>query len=326
MLLPRERGPWSRAILTALRTGEPCAEPDAALSLGGEAFLDGDLQLALWLLYEQHYRGFDDVVGDREWDPALLALRGRLEEPFEAALREATRERVAQVPDDGELGDQLLRFVAADDGPGVASYLQRRAGREEVLDFLRERSLYHLKESDPHAWVLARLDGPAKTALAELLHDEYGAGRPERLHARLYGDALEACGLERAYGAYVEQVAPVTLAVNNLMSLLGLRRRLRGAAMGHLATFEATSSVPSRKIAAGIGRVGLPEVAAAYFHEHVEADAVHEQVAARDICGTLVASEPHLREDVLFGAAACLHLDALAATQQLRAWQVEAAA
>lgn len=327
MLLPPDRGPLSLAVLTSLRTGEPLVEPDDVPRARDASVLhDADVQLTLWVLYELHYRGFEDVVGDREWDTVLLGLRARLEESFEGALREATRETVAAVADEGEVGDQLLRFVAADDGPGVASFLHRQASRDQVLAFLRERAIYHLKESDPHALVLARLEGPAKTALAELLHDEYGAGRPERLHSTLYGDALESCGLDRSYGAYVEEVTPLTFAVNNLMSLLGLHRRLRGAAMGHLATFEASSSVPSRRIAAGIERVGLPDAAAHYFHEHVEADAVHEQLAARDICGAMVAAEPGLRGDVLFGAAACLHLDALAAAAQLRHWQPEVAA
>jgi hypothetical protein len=104
------------------------------------------------------------------------------------------------------------------------------------------------------------------------------------------------------------------------MTMFGLNRRLRGAAMGHLAAFEASSSVPCRKIAAGIERVGLPATVAAYFHEHVEADAVHEHVAANDICGALVAEDPSLREDVLFGAASSLHLDALAGAELLDRW------
>ena len=101
----------------------------------------------------------------------------------------------------------------------------------------------------------------------------------------------------------------------------GLSRRLRGAALGHLAAFETTSSVPCRRIAGGIERLGLPEVTAAYFHEHVEADAVHEQVAIRDICGGLVDEHPELRRDVLFGVAACLHLDVLAAEGLLERWR-----
>jgi hypothetical protein len=168
--------------------------------------------------------------------------------------------------------------------------------------------------------VLPRIDGPAKVALAELQYDEYGAGRPDRLHSTLFGDALEGCGLDRRYGAYVDQIPGHTLAVNNVMSLFGLHRRLRGACMGHLAAFESTSSVPCRRIAGGVERVGLPDVVAEYFYEHVEADAAHEQIAVRDICARLVADDPTLREDVLFGAAACLYLDALAATALLAGW------
>ena len=108
------------------------------------------------------------------------------------------------------------------------------------------------------------------------------------------------------------------------MSLFGLHRRLRGAAMGHLAAFEATSSVPSRKIAAGIERVGLPPAVAAYFHEHVEADAVHEQTAVRDICGSLVIADPSMLEDVLFGAACCLELASLSGSELLSRWTPQA--
>jgi hypothetical protein len=211
--------------------------------------------------------------------------------------------------------------IAAVDGPNLTRYLQREATREEMLDFLAQRSLYHLKESDPHAFVIPRIDGRAKVALAELQYDEYGAGRPTRLHSRLFADALEACGFDSRYGTYVDRVPGHTLAVNNVMSLFGLSRRLRGAALGHLAAFEATSSVPCRRIAGGIERLGLPDVVAAYFHEHVEADAVHEQVAIRDICGGLVEDHPEQRSEVLFGVAACLHLDVLAARGLLGTWQ-----
>ena len=62
---------------------------------------------------------------------------------------------------------------------------------------------------------------------------------------------------------------------------------------------------------------------AAYFHEHVEADAVHEQVAARDICGAMVAEDPTLADDVLFGAACCLHVGALSSAELLRRWTPE---
>jgi hypothetical protein len=54
-----------------------------------------------------------------------------------------------------------------------------------------------------------------------------------------------------------------------------------------------------------------------YFDEHVEADAVHEQVATRDICAVLVEQEPGLAEDVCFGVAVSLLMDELLAEHVL---------
>jgi hypothetical protein len=325
MRVPQPRGALSRQVADALHDPDGGAFADVDWSPSGiDVLTDEDVQLALWTLYELHYRGFDDVPADHEWDPDAIALRRRIETVFEQRLRESTAEDVAAAMLAGDdLVTQIQHVIASLEGPGLTKYLHRHASREQVLEYLQQRSLYHLKESDPHSFVLPRVDGPVKVALAELQYDEYGSGRPSQLHATMYGDALAACGLDRTYGAYVDSVPGHTLAVNNVMSLFALRRRLRAAALGHLAAFEATSSVPCRRVAAGVERVGLPAVTAAYFHEHVEADAVHEQLAMRDICGTLVDGFPELRADVLFGVAACLHLDALAAGELLRSWTAD---
>lgn len=321
MMLPHERGPISRHVIRVLNNGDEDANP---VALGPDPVTaDEDVQLALWIIYELHYRGFDRVPEDREWDLGLLTLRRTIERRFEAELRSDTRPVLAGVPNEGEVGQQLLGLVAADDNPSPAAFMQRKATREQLLDYLRERSVQQLKESDPQSFVLPRLDGAAKVALAELQYDEFGGGRLERLHARLYAQALEAAHLDASYGAYIDEISGVSLALCNVMTMFSLNRRLRGAAMGHLAAFEASSSVPCRKIIGGLERVGLPTPVGVYFSEHVEADAVHEHVAAHDICGSMVAEDPALRGDVLFGAAACLHLDSLAGTELLDRWTAE---
>jgi pyrroloquinoline quinone (PQQ) biosynthesis protein C len=339
MRVPRPRGPISDAVTRALRAGTDVDETFLDVgrlgrgepSAGGplEEFVDDDdLQLTLWVLEELHYRGFDDVPGDRELDPGVVGLRQRLRGRFERLLRDELEPVVDEVASGTRRQDVptlVQKVVDRCEGPALAAYLHRTATREQMLEFLRLRSVYHLKESDPHSFVLARVDGRVKVALAELQYDEYGSGRPDRLHARLFAEALSACGLEASYGAYVDEATARTLAVNNVMSTFALQRRLRGAALGHLAAFETTSSVPCRKIAAGIERLGLPEAAAEYFDEHVEADAVHEQVALRDICGALVREEPDLLGDVLLGVAACIHLDALAADELLARWDAPSA-
>ena len=61
-----------------------------------------------------------------------------------------------------------------------------------------------------------------------------------------------------------------------------------------------------------------------YYTEHVEADAVHEQVALRDVCVALVREEPALAADVWFGAWACLELESRDRATAARRWGVAA--
>ena len=319
MRLPRPRGPFSEHVFAQMRAQDPTPTPFDATAV--DVLADEDTQIALWALYELSYRGFDDVDPDREWSPALLTTRAQVEAAFERAIRDLTDPVVDEVigePDGA--GAQLVALIEGDDGPSLAQHLQRRATEEQYREFLVQRSIYHLKESDPHAFGIPRLDGAPKVALAELQYDEFGGGRPDRLHSTLFARALEGAALDPTYGAYVDVVPGPTLAVNNAMSLFALHRRLRGALVGHLAAFESTSSLPCKRYSGGAERLGFGAQVTDYFDEHVEADAVHEQLAVRTICQGLVDQEPELHRDVLMGAAACLKLDALAGQQMLDAW------
>jgi hypothetical protein len=326
MQLPEARGPLSAGVIDAI-AGRAALDVDRLLERvrtlpdDTDLLTDDDLHLALWVLYELHYGGFDGVDPAVEWDPDLLRVRAALEAPFEAALRRRAAPHVDRVTAaDGDLAERLFELGGGFEGPSVARFVHREATLEQFVEFMVHRSIYQLKESDPHSWVIPRITGKPKAALVELQYDEYGGGRPERLHATMFGDSMEGAGLDRTYGAYIDRVPGYTLANNNVMSLLGLHRRLRGAAMGHLGAYEATSSIPCRKYAGGVRRLGLPEVVAAYFDEHVEADAVHEQLAFRDICAGLVESGQAEEEDVVLGAVACLLMDAVVGELMLGAW------
>ena len=196
-------------------------------------------------------------------------------------LEASLRARWPGPPSGVELGSGFFDWVAEHDGPSLARFVQSGATEEQVLDLLRFRSVYHLKEADPTTWVIPRLPTGPKAALVELQYDEYGVGDPGRLHAHLFARGMEASGLRPEHGTYVDDAPVEILEQNNALSMFGLRRRLRGAAVGHLAAFEATSSLPSRRMAQGLERLGFPAEMIGYYTEHVEADAVHEQVALR---------------------------------------------
>ena len=165
------------------------------------------------------------------------------------------------------------------------------------------------------------MSGLPKAALVEIQADEYGGGRPERIHAFLFARVMEALGLDPAPGAYLDVIPGCTLATVNLMSLFGLHRRLRGAIVGHLALFEMTSSIPNRAYANGLRRLGFDGAATEFFLEHVEADAVHENVAAVDLAGGLARQQPHLGPDILWGAEALAVLDRRFADMLLGRWE-----
>ena len=313
--LPRRRGPLSGAVLEVLAGATPAAQLPAPAGLDDDPYGD-DLQLALYLCYELHYRSFAGVDAELEWDPDVLRFRRDLERPFLAALRA-----------DVEGGDDVDAAIAGllvepVDGHGPSHFLLQRGTRDQLREYVAHRSLYHLKEADPQAWVIPRLDGQAKASFVTVEHDEYGAGRGERLHARLFAEMMAALDLDPGYGRYLDLVPGVTLATVNAMSLFGLHRSLRGALVGQFASVEITSSPGAARLARAVKRLNGEDPAGwTFYDEHVEADAVHEQVVRHGVVAALLAAEPELAPDVVFGIQVDALLDDRLARHLLDAWE-----
>ena len=325
----RARGPVSDALLTAL--ARPASEAAVllkgltgavadALAATRDIVRDDDLQLALFVLYGLHYGGAVDADDGWEWHPTLVAVRLDIERAFEAALRDRVEVPPLPRPERETVAAALFELTKPEPGPSLSRYAAKLATDDQLRELVVQRSIYTLKEADPHSWAIPRLHGRAKAALVEIQADEYGGGRPERVHAVIFAGTMRALGLDDTYGGYVDQVPAVTLASFNMMSMFGINRRLRGAITGHLAAFEMTSSIPNRFYGNGFRRLGYGTDVTWYFDEHVEADAVHEQIAGRDLAGALAEDCPHLLGDIMFGAAACLAVDGWVAEHQLEAW------
>jgi hypothetical protein len=89
MRRPCERGPRSAAVLQML-DADPTQPVEPALlatitqaGTPRDPLRDGDLQLALMVLYELHYRGIEGIADEWEWHPDVLRIRGELERIFE---------------------------------------------------------------------------------------------------------------------------------------------------------------------------------------------------------------------------------------------------
>ncbi|MGJ0120939.1 iron-containing redox enzyme family protein [Williamsia sp. MIQD14] len=322
--LPRGRGVLSSTVVDLLAGGRPSSDRPAAVSstaLAAVADADPygiDLHLALYTCYELHYRGFADVDPEWEWEPGLLDVRRRLETRFHAAL-EADIATIG--PEDDVAREMSAMSVEPIDGTGPSYFLRDEGTWAQMREYLAVRSLYHLKEADPHAWAIPRLRGRSKAAFVAVEFDEYGGGRGDRMHQQLFADLMEAADLDSTYLGYLDRAPAQALVTVNLMSMIGLHRTLRGAAVGHLAATEITSSPGSRRLAEALERLDAPPACAAFYREHVEADAVHEQVMRTDVVGDLVATEPELHDDVLFGMRAFDLVERRLADHMMESWQ-----
>ena len=309
--LPLPRGP-----LTAF-LAEHLARPVHTLPPSPAPASTEDAQLALYLCYELHYRGLAGVASEWEWAPSLIALRHRLEQEFEADLRRA----VGPVDRPTDVAAALQELVAGGDGPSLSGWLLERGSLAHIREFAIHRSAYQLKEADPHTWALPRLSGLAKSAMVEIQTDEYGHGRPGQSHAELFADTMQALDLDPTYGAYLERIPAATLATVNLVSMLGLHRRLRGALVGHLAVFEMTSVGPMGRYSRTLERLGVGPRGRRFFDVHVEADVTHQVIAAHQLAGGLVSAEPGLAADVMFGARAVSEVEAAFTRHLLGSWE-----
>ncbi|WP_219417386.1 iron-containing redox enzyme family protein [Pseudonocardia nigra] len=312
---PSARGPLTEWLFSVLdRPVHAVVRPRGA---PGDPLTDEDAALALYALYELHYRGFEGVDEEWEWEPSLLAVRRDLEDAQLAGLRAAVG------GDDGP-NDVVAGLYAMADGAGgrsLSAFLAVEGTLEQMREFAVHRSAYQLKEADPHTWAIPRLVGSAKAAMVEVQADEYGEGRERDMHQNLFALTMKALGLDCRYGAYLDVLPAPTLAAVNVISFFGLHRRWRGALVGHLALFEMTSVEPMGRYSQALRRLGFGPGARHFFEVHVVADAHHERVAARDLAGGLAAQDPRLSGDILFGARSAMAAEGAVSDALLDAWQ-----
>lgn len=312
--LPAPSGPISEAVVDALRAA-PGTRFRAPSAGGVDLLTDDDAQLALTCCYELAYQGFRDVDDRWELDPELLRVRADLETAFVRSIVDALGD-----PAPARGAAETLRALAAADGPSLSAWVLEHGSLDQMREFCIHRSHYQLKEADPHTWVIPRLRGRAKSAFVTIQFDEYGNGRAGEMHSELFAETMRALALDDRYGAHLGRLPAATLATGNLVTMFGLHRRWRGAAVGHLALFEMTSVGPMGRYSEALRRLGVPASARRFYDVHVAADAVHERIALDEMVGDFVDRNPEQDADVVFGARALSLVESRFAASLLRAW------
>ena len=185
---PDSRGPLTAVLLHELRSG-PHRLPPIALPEPEDPLADEDLHLALYVLYELHYRGLDGVDGAGNGSRRCWSCARELEA---SSRRRST-------------GVGPPRRAAGPPGRWTSRCAGSRSRRGPSLSRLpRARATLTSSASSPStarpissrrpirtAGRSRGCRGRPKAAIVEVQADEYGDGAPERIHAELFALAME---------------------------------------------------------------------------------------------------------------------------------------
>ena len=258
-----------------------------------------DLQLALYVSYELHHRGFAGVDRRWEWDPGVLQLRARLEEAFGTALRDGVGDvspckAVDEIP-------RLCTQVSP-----LAEYLREHGTWAQMREYFVQRSVYRLRTDDART---AEAITPAKFGESSL-------GGADHAPRRRFADVLRAAGLEASYLHYLDDASAEALAMVNMMSMFGLHGNLRGAASGQMLATRITVRSASAGLVDALVRLGAPQACVQFYRDNVRTG-----LKARcETVGMLLDAEPELEPEVVLGIRAFELLEGRLTTRLLASW------
>jgi hypothetical protein len=301
--LPSAVGPVSGALLDHLGCRAPRRHYVPVEAPVGDTRPYGhDLQLALYVSYELHHRGFADVDPRWEWDPGVLQFRARLEEAFGTALREDVGDVSACTAD-----DEIRRLCTRPSA--LADYLREHGTWTQMREYFVHRSVHRLKIDDAGAW--------ATYAMTPAEFDQSVSGTPQRAPRCRFADVLSAAGLDDSYLHYLDEVTPEALALVNMMSMFGLHRNLRGAATGQVAATKITIRRASAGLLDALLRLGAPQPCVQFYRDHA---ATSDAPPRCETVGALLEREPELEPDVVLGIRAFELLEDRFANRLLTCW------
>jgi hypothetical protein len=318
--LPPPQGPLSDIVTRALvrRTSghrdHLMREAVAEVLDGGidDPIGDHDLQLALNLCLSLHYLSFREVDPAWEWDPGLIELRTWMETRFMDGVHEEVE------PSEGELGAEsvariLYSLEAGPSSRALEAFVERNCCAGQMAELMIHGSAERLRRTDSYLWSIPRLNGRVRETLADVLREDFPRN-PK------FEQTMRAFGLDDRTGAYLDLFPAATLATSNLPAMFALRRRGRGAMVGHLAAQKVLGPEADRAVARGLDRLGLDLEDAGYHEESAVAGEAMVDVAVCELAGRLAVDEPHLGPDIVFGARAYVAVQERFAEWIMRHW------
>ena len=158
--------------------------------------------------------------------------------------------------------------------PTLAS-LRRSAGSTPFASWWPNFAVDALTEAQSFLPAVARLPIEPRMPVLRVLIDEFGCGRIERAHSRLYTDLLQELDLPTDVESHLPATSSEALAFVNLFYWVAARADSPSWFLGALAHLEASIVEGFGCFVAGCERLGVRSDD--YYREHVHIDAFHRR-------------------------------------------------
>jgi hypothetical protein len=266
---------------------------------------------------DEAHRTLFSLYADRIWkapkqprpDYARIALeqiRANLEQGFRHYLGKRRMGVDGLEPPPGGGRSEWLAELALGAHPhedsGWPQFIREQATLDQLREIVAQRSLFFLREPDPWIYALPTLSGQAKAGLIDLLLDEYGWGKLERMHSSVYSQLMEALGLDSHIDHYSATTSWQYLATLNHQWMLALTTEYSRRLLGTIYLTEADSPNAMTNYLAAWKRLGIEDPRILEFYEiHVQADENHRDVALHEVIEPVCALEDDAEREVAIG-------------------------
>ena len=282
-----------------------------------DALAGEEVPLALYCLYELHYRGFAGVSDDWEWDATCLELRRRLER---ASLRELRYEVFLSYGiEKMHAADVLMELsTLTNDTARLRSALMTTDATDaQTQELTLLRSFLPTDSSAVPTGSVAHqrnqaTAGERHTTSRPLIHPSWAPAGAE-----LFGAVSEEHLLGSGKVENLELVPSATLSNLNVARMFILHRRWRAALAGHVTQQILHAEAHTGDLASYESEGGVTD---RHRWAKVHVDAVAHVAVLDQLIGGVLADEPALSDDVVFGARAYAYLETTFVTRVLSAW------
>lgn len=193
-------------------------------------------------------------------------------------------------------------------GPGQNSplhdWLAESATYEEMKWFIRQEVAGEAGFEDLTALTQVKFPVAPKLEMARNYWDEMGRGREAGMHGPMLARVADEFEID---DAGFETSVIESLALGNLMIAMALNRRYAYHSVGALGAIELTAPARSKKVYAGLKRLGISPEGQRYYLLHASLDVKHSADWNREVLTPLLEERPGVARAVAEGALMRLH-------------------